>query len=172
MKEYVLLITGGFWSGKSSFIQSASDPEPAPVKFLASHSVSADRSSIMVKGGVFHLFAPPSTRRFDFMWEMMASERLAGCIVMVDSTRVNEFREAKGIIEVFTAYFPVPYVVAANKQDQSDAWNVEAIHIAMRLAPDVPVIPCIATDRASVKNVLLALCYKILADIEQSQVGK
>jgi signal recognition particle receptor subunit beta len=57
-------------------------------------------------------------------------------------------------------------VVAANKQDHEEAWSIEDLRIALRLAPEVKLIPCVATDREKVKNVLLELLYSILAEME------
>jgi len=73
---------------------------------------------------VLYLFGTPGQKRFDFMWEIL-SEGMLGFIVMEDSTRPETFREARSILETFRAYAPTPYVVAANKQDLDDAWEVE-----------------------------------------------
>ena len=81
---------------------------------------------------VLYLFGTPGQKRFDFMWEIL-SEGMLGFIVMVDSTRPETFREAKGILQTFRAYAPTPYVVAANKQDMEDAWTVEDLRIALKL---------------------------------------
>ncbi len=81
---------------------------------------------------VLYLFGTPGQKRFDFMWEIL-SEGMLGFVVMVDSTRPETFREARSILETFRAYAPTPYVVAANKQDQEDAWEHE--RYAHRPAP-------------------------------------
>ena len=84
---------------------------------------------------VLYLFGTPGQRRFDFMWEIL-SEGMLGFIVMVDSTRPETFREARSILETFRAYAPTPYVVAANKQDMKDAWEVEDMrHVLHRRIP-------------------------------------
>jgi hypothetical protein len=56
--------------------------------------------------------------------------------------------------------------VAANKQDHPDAWNPEDLRIALRLEPEVKLLPCIAKERDSVRNVLLELLYTILEEME------
>ena len=91
---------------------------------------------------------------------------MLGFIVMVDSTRPETFREARSILETFRAYAPTPYVVAANKQDRPDAWDMEDMRLALRLDPKVKLLPCVATDKETVKNVLLELLYSILAEME------
>ena len=81
---------------------------------------------------VLYLFGTPGQKRFDFMWEIL-SEGMLGFVVMVDSTRPETFREARSILETFRAYAPTPYVVAANKQDREDAWEIG--RYAHRAAP-------------------------------------
>ena len=70
------------------------------------------------------------------------------------------------ILDTFRAYAPTPYVVAANKQDMEDAWEVEDLRIALRIDSDIKLLPCVATDRQSVRNVLLELLYSILEEID------
>ncbi len=87
---------------------------------------------------VLYLFGTPGQRRFDFMWEIL-SEGMLGFIVMVDSTRPETFREARSILETFRAYAPTPYVVAANKQDRPDAWDVDDMRVALRLDSKIKI---------------------------------
>ena len=99
------------------------------------------------------------------MWEIL-SEGMLGFIVMIDSSRPETFREARSILQTFRAYAPTPYVVAANKQDVEDAWEIEDMRNALRLDPKVKLLPCVATDLKSVKSVLLELLYSILTEME------
>ncbi|MFN3762079.1 MAG: ADP-ribosylation factor-like protein, partial [Anaerolineae bacterium] len=94
------------------------------------------------------------------------SEGMLGFVVIVDSTRPETFREARLILDTFRTYAPTPYVVAANKQDMEDAWSPEDLRIALRIDPAVKVLPCVATDKESVKNVLLELLYSILETMD------
>ncbi len=60
--------------------------------------------------------------------------------------------------------------MAANKQDLSDAWELEDMRIALRLDPKIKFLPCVATDKESVKTVLLELLYSILSEMEATEV--
>ena len=40
------------------------------------------------------------------------------------------------------------------------------MRIALRLAPDVKLLPCVATDKNMVKKVFLDLLYSVLAVID------
>jgi signal recognition particle receptor subunit beta len=99
------------------------------------------------------------------MWEIL-SEGMLGFIVVVDSTRPETFREARSILDTFRGYASTPYVVAANKQDQEDAWTPEDLRIALKVDSNVKLLSCIAQDRESVKNVLLELLYAVLERLE------
>jgi small GTP-binding protein len=175
MQTVKMVITGPFNSGKTEFIQSVSEINvvsterkitSAAERVKESTTVAMDFGRITVDQDlVLYLFGTPGQKRFDFMWEIL-SEGMLGFIVMVDSTRPETFREARGILETFRAYAPTPYVVTANKQDLPDAWELEDIRLALRLDPKVHLLPCVATKKESVKTVLLGLLYDILAEME------
>jgi signal recognition particle receptor subunit beta len=52
-------------------------------------------------------------------------------------------------------------VVAANKQDMDDAWSPEDLRIALKVRPEIKLLPCVAIEKESVKKVLLELLYSI-----------
>lgn len=181
MQTVKMVVTGPFNAGKTEFIRSVSEIEVVSTekkisaeaeKVKEQTTVAMDFGRISVDENlVLYLFGTPGQRRFDFMWEIL-SEGMLGFIVMVDSTRPETFREARNILETFRAYAPTPYVVAANKQDSKDAWEVEDMRIALRLSPSVKLLPCVAKDKETVKNVLLELLYSILEDMEVSEVSE
>jgi len=175
MQTVKMVVTGPFSSGKTQFISTISEIDVVRTerkissdaeKIKESTTVAMDFGRITVDSDlVLYLFGTPGQRRFDFMWEIL-SEGMLGFVVMVDSSRPETFREAKSILETFRAYAPTPYVVAANKQDHPEAWTPEDLRIALRLDPNVKLIPCVATSREKVKTVLLELLYSILAEME------
>jgi uncharacterized protein len=177
MQTVKMVVTGPFNAGKTQFIQAVSEIDVVSTerkitsdaeRIKESTTVAMDFGRITVDADlVLYLFGTPGQKRFEFMWEIL-SEGMLGFVVMVDSTRPETFREAKSILETFRAYAPTPYVVAANKQDDEEAWSIEDLRIALRLAPEVKLIPCVATDREKVKNVLLELLYSILAEMEEA----
>jgi small GTP-binding protein len=170
-----MVVTGPFNSGKTEFIRSVSEIDVVSTerkissqveKIKETTTVAMDFGRITVDDDlVLYLFGTPGQKRFDFMWEIL-SEGMLGFIVMVDSTSPETFREARSILETFRAYAPTPYVVAANKQDREDAWDLDDMRIALRLDPKVKLLPCTARDKENVKSVLLELLYSILAEME------
>ncbi len=175
MQTVKMVVTGPFSSGKTQFIQTVSEIDVvATERKISSESeriketttVAMDFGRITVDDDlVLYLFGTPGQKRFDFMWEIL-SEGMLGFVVMVDSSRPETFREARRILETFRAYAPTPYVVTANKQDLPDAWETSDMRIALRLSPEVKLLPCVATDKESVKNSLLELLYSILERME------
>jgi len=176
MQTVKMVVTGPFNAGKTKFIQSVSEIDVVSTERKISSTteksvkgtttVAMDFGRITVDEDlVLYLFGTPGQKRFDFMWEIL-SEGMLGFIVMVDSARPETFREARSILQTFRAYAPTPYVVAANKQDDKDAWEMEDIRHALRLESKVKILPCVATERDTVKAVLLELLYNILEEME------
>lgn len=176
MQTVKMVITGPFSAGKTEFIRSISEIDVVTTErgitseaeraIKESTTVAMDFGRITVDDDlVLYLFGTPGQRRFDFMWEILA-EGMLGFVVLVDSAKPETFREAKSILETFRAYAPTPYVVAANKQDHDEAWNTDDLRIALRIDEDIKLLPCVARDKESVKNVLLELLYSILEEME------
>ena len=178
MQTVKIVVTGPFNAGKTEFIRSVSEIDVVSTEKKISNdrervkettTVAMDFGRITVDEDlVLYLFGTPGQKRFDFMWDIL-SEGMLGFVVLVDSTSPQTFRESRRILETFRAYAPTPYVVAANKQDDQDAWDLEYMRLALRLDEDVKLLKCVATDKETVKNVLLELLYSILAKLESGQ---
>jgi len=171
MQTVKMVITGPFNAGKTEFIRAISEIDVVSTERKISDptsrmkketTVAMDFGRITVDNDlVLYLFGTPGQKRFDFMWEIL-SEGMLGFVVLVDSIRPETFREARRILDVFRSYAATPYVVAANKQDMEDAWPTDDLRIALKVDPNVKLLPCVATDKESVKRVLLELLYTIL----------
>ncbi len=178
MQTVKMVVTGPFNAGKTEFIRSVSEIDVVSTERRISSEAERvkDQTTVAMDFGritvddnlVLYLFGTPGQRRFDFMWEIL-SEGMLGFIVMVDSSRPETFREARNILETFRAYAPTPYVVAANKQDSREAWDLSDMRIALRLDPKVKFLPCVATDKEAVKKVLLELLYSILEEMDKGE---
>jgi small GTP-binding protein len=176
MQTVKIVVTGPFSAGKTQFVQTISEIDVVETERRITReeerikectTVAMDFGRITVDGDlVLYLFGTPGQRRFDFMWEVL-SEGMLGFIVLLDSVRPETFREARGILDTFRSYAPVPYIVAANKQDLEDAWTPEDLRIALRIPDSVKMVSCVATDRGSVKQALLELLYSILEVMDE-----
>ena len=175
MQTVKMVVTGPFAAGKTEFIRAISEIDVVSTERKISSEAERikDATTVAMDFGritvdqdlVLYLFGTPGQKRFDFMWEIL-SEGMLGFVVVVDSTRPETFREARSILDTFRGYASTPYVVAANKQDQEDAWTPEDLRIALKVDSRVKLLPCVAHDKESVKNVLLELLYSILERME------
>lgn len=172
-----MVVTGPFSAGKTEFINTVSEIDVVSTE----RNISAEEERIKQKTTVamdfgritvddslsLFLFGTPGQKRFDFMWEIL-SEGMLGFIVMVDSTRPETFLEARNILNSFRDFSPTPYVVAANKQDLEDAWDLDDIRIAMRLEPEERLLACVAQEKDTVTKVLIDLLENIILEIDRS----
>lgn len=175
MQTVKMVITGPFSAGKTQFIQSISEIEVVATErriSIESARVKTETTVAMDFGRitidedlVLYLFGTPGQKRFDFMWEIL-SEGMLGFIVLVDSTRPETFREAKRILNVFRSYSDTPYVIGANKQDLEEAWPADDLRFALGVDEHIRIVPCVGVQRESVKQVLLALLYTILEQMD------
>jgi hypothetical protein len=172
-----MVVTGPFSSGKTNFISAVSEIDVVSTERRITSvseiavkdvtTVAMDFGRITVDDDlVLYLFGTPGQRRFDFMWEIL-SEGMLGFIILVDSTKPETFREARRILSTFESYAKTPFVVAANKQDLTDAWEPNDLRIILHLNSNTKVLPCVALDKESVKNVLLELLYSILDQYDE-----
>jgi small GTP-binding protein len=176
MQIVKIVVTGPFSAGKTQFIQTISEIDVVATERKISRpeegikdqtTVAMDFGRITVDESlVLYMFGTPGQRRFDFMWEILA-EGMLGFVVLLDSVRPETFREARSILDTFRSYAPVPYVVAANKQDLEDAWSPEDLRIALHIPEEVKVVSCVAIDQESAQSVVLELLYSVLALLDE-----
>jgi signal recognition particle receptor subunit beta len=178
MQALKIVITGSYSAGKTRFIRTISDIETVSTDYAVTldeeralkreTTVALDFGTIAINEKLnLYLFGTPGQERFDFMWEHLSLGCL-GYVVMVDSTRPGHFAETQRLMARFAELTDAPFVVAANKQDDPTALPVAYVRRRLGLPLDVPVLACTATDRPSVKLVLLGLLRHIAA---QQQVA-
>lgn len=170
-----IVVTGPFAAGKTTLIRTISE-----ITVLSTEkditdetksrknetTVAMDFGRITIDHDlVLYLFGTPGQDRFDFMWEILG-EGMLGYVVLLDATRPDSLDEAIGILAAFRKMAKVPFVVGLNRAESVSA-DVEAhVRDVLQLDPSVPVVACDATDRASVKEVLLALLYAVVDSID------
>jgi signal recognition particle receptor subunit beta len=104
------------------------------------------------------------------MWEVLG-EGMLGYVLVVDGDREESPQEARSILDAFRKMAKVPFVVAVNRADGFGPVDEERLRSVLKLEADVPVLPVDATDKASVKDVLLTLLNHILDRLERVPVG-
>ncbi len=175
MQALKIVITGSYSAGKTQFIRTISDIETVSTDYAVTldeeralkqeTTVALDFGTIAINDRLnLYLFGTPGQERFDFMWEHLALGAL-GYVVMVDSCRPAHFAETQRLMERFATITDAPFVVAANKQDDETALPLAYVRRRLGVPFEVPVLPCSAFDKASVKQVLLGLLRQIAAQV-------
>ncbi len=174
-----VVVTGPFAAGKTTLIRTISEITVLSTergitdstrKRKAETTVAMDFGRITIdRDLVLYLFGTPGQDRFDFMWEILG-EGMIGYLLLVDAAREESVQEAAGILEAFRTMARVPYVVALNRAASDDNALVDDVRTRLEIPADVAILPCDATDKESVKNVLLALLYAVLDEVESEAV--
>ncbi|GAA4081288.1 GTP-binding protein [Streptomyces shaanxiensis] len=165
-----VMIAGGFGTGKTTMVRSVSDIKPltteetltqasADVDHLigvadkTETTVSLDFGKISLNDTLMlYLFGTPGQERFWFLWNGLFKGAL-GAVVLVDTRRLaSSFRAIEEMERQ-----NVPFVVALNVFPDSRAYPVEEIRDALDIPEHIPVVACDARDRASSRDVLVAL---------------
>jgi small GTP-binding protein len=174
-----VVVTGPFSAGKTTLIRTISEITVLSTERgitdstrsrKAETTVAMDFGRITIdRDLVLYLFGTPGQDRFDFMWEILG-EGMIGYLLLVDASREDSVQEAAGILDAFRTMARVPYVVALNRASAEDHALVDSVRQQLQIPSDVAILECDATDKESVKNVLLALLYAVLDEVETEAV--
>ncbi|MCS7178092.1 MAG: ATP/GTP-binding protein [Anaerolineae bacterium] len=163
MKSCKVVITGAFNTGKSAFIQAASDIAvvstekritDALSQVKETTTVALDYGQTTVEGWRFHLYGTPGQPRFEFMWDILARDGDA-LLVLVDSTDRSTLTLARQLLRRL-ARRRMPYLVVATKQDGHRPMPLPEIARALGVSSR-QVVACDPRQRASTHAVLAHL---------------
>jgi len=176
-----IVVTGPFSAGKTTLIRTISeitvlstekDITDSTRSRKAETTVAMDFGRITIdRELVLYLFGTPGQDRFDFMWEILG-EGMLGYVLLVDASREDSIEEAVGILAAFRKMARVPFVVALNRASGLDPSEEDRVRSMLALGDEVPVVPCDATDRESVKSVLLALLYSVVDQLDAAEPAR
>ncbi|MEW2078737.1 ATP/GTP-binding protein [Streptomyces sp. NPDC012403] len=170
IRSVKVMIAGGFGTGKTTMVRSVSDIRPLTTEETLTQASAgvddligvADKSQTTVsldfgKIGlndslVLYLFGTPGQERFWFLWNGLFKGAL-GAVVLVDTRRLaSSFRAIEEMERQ-----KVPFVIALNVFPDSKDFPVEEIRDALDIPAHIPVVSFDARDRASSRDVLVAL---------------
>ncbi len=170
---YKVIVTGPFNSGKTTFVKAISDIDVVMTErrlttedrgIKAETTIAMDYGRADIDGNTVHLYGTPGQARFSFMWEILARE-MDSFVVLIDGTDRPSLPDAAQLIALFSGFQTVPYLIAVNKSDLPGQLTLEAIRRGTGAGPEIPILPCTAIDRNSVRAVLVQL----VASIERSR---
>lgn len=169
-----VVVAGPFGAGKTTFIRTISEvtgvstdreiTDDTGFGTKAETTVALDYGRITIDDDVvLYLFGTPGQERFDFMWEV-ASRGMLGFILLVDSSRPETFREARGILDWFRGAADGPHLVAANKTTDPVA-DTDRVHSGLGLDAVDRVVATDALDRERVKSTLVEFLERRLVSL-------
>ncbi len=174
-----VVVTGPFAAGKTTLIRTISEITVLSTERSVTDStrkrkpettVAMDFGRITIdRELILYLFGTPGQDRFDFMWEILG-EGMIGYLLLVDAEREDSISEAGGILGAFRTMARVPYVVALNRASADDHALIAKVRDRLEIPSDVAILSVDATDKESVKSVLLALLYAVLDEVEADSV--
>lgn len=164
-----IVVTGPYGAGKTQFVKTVSDIAVVSTERKISArskgektqtTVAMDYGRVALGDDVLHLNGTPGQARFDFMWDILSQE-MQGLVVLIDSSDSLRLPEAKELIEYFVGGKPVPFLVAANKQDLAGAAHPEKLRRTLGLGAETLIMPCVASRKTSARQVLVQLAELI-----------
>ena len=174
-----IVVTGPFAAGKTTLIRTISEITVLSTERSISDDSKARKADTTVAMDfgritidpdlVLYLFGTPGQDRFDFMWEILG-EGMLGYVLLVDATDRESFAESRGILDAFRRMAHVPFVVAFNRHDHPHAAGESELREVLDLEGQIQIVGCDVTEKDSVKNVMLALLFAVLDEIESAAV--
>jgi uncharacterized protein len=165
-----IVVAGGFGAGKTTFVGSVSEIVPLTTEAVmtdasvgiddiaatpskSTTTVAMDFGRLTLEDDlILYLFGTPGQHRFWFMWDDLVRGAI-GAVVLADTRRLADSFAPVDFFEDRR----LPFVVGLNCFDGVLHHDIPEVRAAIGLEDDVPIVPCDARDRESVKQTLIIL---------------
>jgi small GTP-binding protein len=183
-----ILVTGPFHSGKSTFVQKATemygiDKNPAMSIDKNETTVALDLGILQLKGLKIFLFGTPGHLRF-YSVRKVLSYGADGIIFLIDPSSDHSINNVKKIgdlsitdvekiWEEINEYLPdLPKVIAVNKQDlpDSEKRSINELKQYFKFMDDNPVIPTSALTGLNLDKAILTIVTEIIDRLKDTLI--
>lgn len=172
-----IVIAGGFGVGKTTSVTAISEVVPLTTEAaMTDVAAEIDRTGVVPEKTTttvaldfgcltidsdlkLYLFGTPGQDRFGFMWDDIVTGAL-GALVIVDTRRIDDCYPAVDYFE----QAGLPFVVGVNLFDGELAHDLDDVRWALAVGEHTPVVTFDARDRLSVRDALLAVLRRGLAE--------
>ena len=155
-----VLVTGPHVSGKSALIERLAKGKVINIQANGT-TVGLDHGVAEVFQIPIRLFGTPGLARFKVLRRII-SEGADGILFVVDASNPEGDGEARYIWTEISDLLPnVPCIVAANKQDLSDARSPERIRHDLSFMVGIPIIPISCKSKYNLDKLLPAMVMLI-----------
>ncbi|GAA2979059.1 GTP-binding protein [Actinokineospora diospyrosa] len=165
-----IVVAGGFGAGKTTFVGSVSEIMPLTTEAVmtsasagiddlaatpnkSTTTVAMDFGRVSLDSDlVLYLFGTPGQQRFWFMWDDLVRGAI-GAVVLADTRRLADSFSPIDFFEERN----LPYVIGLNCFDGVLGHSIDQVRDALAIGQEVPIVPCDARDRQSVKSTLITM---------------
>jgi uncharacterized protein len=165
-----IILAGGRGAGKRTFIVKISEPS-----IVNSRNTFVTGLAVMPYGAlrIGETFGAYLAGIDLYLLSVLSGDELndlremGGFCLLIDSADKHSLLESLALYKHLTLFNNVPHIVVANKRDRHDAMTIEQIRREMELPDKTIILPCVATERASVVNVLNTLLVMLRPDLTE-----
>ncbi len=171
-----IVVGGGPGVGKTTFVNSLSEVMPLTTEAVMtmasaevddpSHPPAGDGVPLAIDFGrltlardlVLYVFGMPEQHQFWPMWDEL-TQGAVGAVLLVDAYRIADSFPARDFFEASG----LPFIVAVIPHHGQFPHRPGDVRQALKIGPDVPVIPCDVRNRESAQSTILLLVERAMS---------
>ena len=163
--SYKIIFSGPVGAGKTTAINSISDVSTVKTEKMATDAtqilkenttVAMDYGAIILKDQTrIHLYGTPGQKRFDFMWDILATGGI-GLLLLIDGCDKDALENLKFFLNSFEQFIKkTSVVIGITKQDENKLYELNDYR--QIIGTQQPIIPIFEIDARNKKDIALMI---------------